>query len=294
MSIWFLLAISNAFCFSAYNAYSKFVISRAQLSKFAVIFLSSVISSMILFAVSYIVGFPNLDGQFWIAALITGLINSAAGPILLRAYELGEFSQVFSMSLLTPVFLLVTSFFILGEVPHWLGAVGVVLTVVGLWFVEKSSGATEVYPGDQAGKINRGTLMAVGVALSWSISANFDKLAAQHSSAFFAPAVTLAMMSVTSGLYLIFSGKWRAVFSDNVGLRDFGLVVPMGLLSALSNIFFNLALIIGLASYTISVKRMGILFGIIWGWMFFKEKNISKKLVGALIAIGGVVLILFS
>ena len=63
---------------------------------------------------------------------------------------------------------------------------------------------------------------------------------------------------------------------------------------ALSNVLHNAALLVGPASYTIAIKRVGILFGVVWGWLFFKEKNISRKLFGTAVAVSGVIVILFS
>ncbi|MDO8467213.1 MAG: DMT family transporter [bacterium] len=295
MIVWFLFALSNAFSYSAHNAYSKYVISYSKLSKSAVIFLSSLVASIALFSAAYINGIPQLDRTFWIAVVVTGLINSITAPMLLRAYQLGEFSRVFSVSLLTPVFLLFTAFIFLGEIPRPLGIFGVMLTVVGLWFVERDSRKEvkkELAP--EAGKIDRGVLLAIGVALLSSVTVNFDKLAAQHSSVFFGPAVALAIMAFTSGSYLMLIGKFRPSHLKGIGMQEIRGVISLGLIGALSNVLFNVALLIGLAVYTIAIKRMGILFGILWGWLFFKEKDIAKKLIGAMIAIGGVVLILFS
>ncbi len=295
MLIWFLFAISNAFSYSAHNAYSKYIISSSRLSKPAVIFLSSLIGSLSLFIVSYIQGFPELDRTFWIAVVITSLINSISAPMLLRAYQLGEFSRIFSISLLTPVFLLFTAFLFLGEIPRPLGIIGVILTVVGLWFVEKHSpDGVEKEFVVESGKINRGVLIAIGVALLSSITVNFDKLAAQHSDVFFAPAIALAIMAIITGCYLILAGKFHLSSLRGMRVSEVGSVAALGLTSALSNVLFNVALLIGLAVYTIAIKRLGILFGVVWGWLFFKEKNISKKLLGAAIAVAGVVAILFS
>ena len=55
--------------------------------------------------------------------------------------------------------------------------------------------------------------------------------------------------------------------------------IVLGSLLSFSNVLHNSALLAGFASYTIAVKRVGVLFGIVWGWLFFHEKNIGKKLI---------------
>jgi drug/metabolite transporter (DMT)-like permease len=46
------------------------------------------------------------------------------------------------------------------------------------------------------------------------------------------------------------------------------------------------------AAYMISVKRLSVLFGVIYGWILFKEKNIMIRLSGALFMIVGAILII--
>jgi drug/metabolite transporter (DMT)-like permease len=47
------------------------------------------------------------------------------------------------------------------------------------------------------------------------------------------------------------------------------------------------------AAYMVSVKRMSLLFGILYGAWWFKEKGIGERLFGAIIMLAGVFLIGF-
>lgn len=44
-------------------------------------------------------------------------------------------------------------------------------------------------------------------------------------------------------------------------------------------------------SYMISVKRLSILFGVIYGVTIFKESNIKERLLGASIMVSGIIII---
>ncbi len=44
-------------------------------------------------------------------------------------------------------------------------------------------------------------------------------------------------------------------------------------------------------SYMVSVKRLSLLFGVIFGAMFFMETNIKERFLGATIMVSGIVLI---
>lgn len=227
---------------------------------------------------------------FWHAAIATALINVIALPLLLKAYKWGELSAVFPMLLLTPVFMVGTSYVILGETITLRGIVGMLITLVGLFLIARSS----VNHAQQALSDNnrKGMLLGLLVAFLFSISANFDKLAALHSDRIAGPALVMALLSV--GLFpLQFSqtGRrgWRAVRRDH-----FHLLFPMlmGLVLVFDMIVFYSAISLGPASYTILLKRTSIVFGVLWGYFFFKERHLAGKLLGTLIALGGLALIL--
>lgn len=299
MIIWFLLALGSAISNSWTQVIQKWSVLVSRYSKLSISFVAIATSSLILFLVSYfLVGFPHLQPGFWTAVLITSIINFFTFPLMLKAYEVGEFSSVYSMILLTPVFLLFTSFLFLGEAPSVIGIVGVVLTILGLLMVTRSNHEHAAVPD-----FKKGNLLGITVALLWSVSVNFDKLAVLHSDQFFAPAIANLFISFGYFVYLLIKQRKLLVKiklpensngNNRFVLSGMLLLFLLGLVMALSNVLHNSALLAGLASYTIAVKRMGVLFGVFWGWLFFKEKNIAKKILGAVIAISGVIAILFS
>ncbi len=292
--LWFLLALGSAFTNSAYNGLSKYLVSLGRYSKFTIVFWAALIAAVFLFLIALAFGLPELGSGFWTAIAITVAINIVTGPLMLKAYQSGEFSSVYSMILLTPVFMLATSFIFLGEAPSLIGVGGVLLTVLGLWRIAASGSHLPEKISETAGNIQRGNLLAILVALLWSVSANFDKLAAVHSNAVFAPAVSFAGIAAAMGIYLLIKYRGFSGFPTTQRTAYFLGLLPIGLTLVASSIFFNAALLSGFASYTIAIKRLGVLFGIFWGKIFFKEINIRKKVIGAAIAIAGAITILFS
>lgn len=290
MLVWFLLALSAAIANSLSQTLQKQTVAVSGYSKVTIAFIATTLAAAILLTISYfIIGLPQVDSLFWSAIIVTGLLNAIAWPLILKAYEIGEFSSVYSMILLTPVFLLITSFIFLGETPSPLGVAGVLVTVAGLWVIASQHKHTAV--PDFA----RGNWLGVLVAGIFSVSINFDKIAVQHSDRFLGSAATLGAVAITSALYLLFRHQ-RIFIRVGGGAKSGHPLLFLGAagMVVLATIIHNSALLAGLVTYTIAVKRLGIFFGVIWGWLFFKEKNISKKLLGAVIAVAGVIAILLS
>jgi drug/metabolite transporter (DMT)-like permease len=42
------------------------------------------------------------------------------------------------------------------------------------------------------------------------------------------------------------------------------------------------------AAYMIAVKRLSLVFGVLMGWMFFNERNIRFRLIGASVMVSGI------
>jgi len=299
MLVWFLFALGLAIADSLTQVFKKLAVSFSNYHKFTITIIVAVASSALLFFISYLVGMPKIDSRFWVAVLITGILNAMAYPILLRAYEIGEFSSVYSMILLTPVFLLLTAFIIFGEAPSPIGIVGVLLIVVGLWLIMRLN-----HEHERAVNFVRGNLLGVAVALIWSVTANFDKLAVLYSDRYFAAAVSNALIAISGAIFVFIKYKKllvRVETNANSAISFHGFIIPgivvilaLAGISALANILHNSALLTGFVSYTIAIKRLGILFGVLWGWLFFHEKDIARKFFGIFIAFLGVIAILLS
>ena len=68
-----------------------------------------------------------------------------------------------------------------------------------------------------------------------------------------------------------------------------GLVA--GILFFLQAVFHGSAISLTKAAYMISLKRLSILFGVLYGAVVFKEQNIGVRLIGATLMLSGSVLI---
>ncbi|MBU3925753.1 DMT family transporter [Patescibacteria group bacterium] len=287
MSAWFLFALASAFSHSLNNLCSKFLVSKIPKSLIGLgVYFFATVS---LFVASFINGIPDLGEKFLIAVLITGILNVFAYFAILRAYELADLSLVFPMILLTPVILMGTSYFILGEKPSLLGFLGVIVVLLGLFFVVRNSDEKL----DQK-KIDskKGIMYGILVAIIWSISINFDKIAVLNSDSFFAGACISLIMFF--GIGFVFLQQKNYFYIERKIFKYFPIIFITSIFSVITIITHFKALSMGLASYTIVIKRTAVLFGVIWGVLFFKEKNFLPKIIGSAIAVAGIALILLS
>lgn len=71
------------------------------------------------------------------------------------------------------------------------------------------------------------------------------------------------------------------------------ILIPFGIFTGLMYVFGFLAMNLVLSSYFISIKRTSILFTMLFGVVFFKErKNLKESFVGGLLMVAGAIAII--
>ena len=132
----------------------------------------------------------------------------------------------------------------------------------------------------------KGPLLMIVVALIYSVSATLGKVAIRHSSPVFmgvcyVPLISLVLLPLAfrNGMRLpeLRSGGW--------------LFILIGATQAITALCHFKAISMILVSYMISVKRMSLLFGVLFGGIFFHEEHIRERLFGGLLMLLGVILI---
>jgi uncharacterized membrane protein len=232
---------------------------------------------------SFSTGLPNPSLEFMIALLISGVINIIATIIKLKAFKLSDVSLITPISSLSPGLVVISSFFILGELPALEGIIGIVLVIVGAYSLNLTRGVSLLEPVISLSK-NTGVQLMFLVILLYSISSSYDKIGVQDTSAlYWILAIHLFISPVLFFVMIRKEKSWR----DKLNSNKKNLII-MGLLSGFALIFQMLSLDMILVSYTISIKRGGILISVILAWFILGEReNILMRIIGAILMVIG-------
>ena len=190
----------------------------------------------------------------------------------------------------TPLFLLGTSPLMIEEFPSSWGLIGVVLIVIGSYVLN----IHEYDHGDYLAPLksifkNKGTILMLSVAFIWSFTSNFDKMGVINSSPLFWT-VMIHVFLTTSLLPIMI---YKSPNCWNIIKNKTKEIAPLGIINALKLSFQMIALELVIVPYVVSIKRMSILFSVLIGYFFFKEKHIKKRIIGASIMLAGAVFIIF-
>lgn len=238
-----------------------------------------------------IFGWPDLNKAFYIGAIGTVAINIIALIFMYKGLCDADLSVCAPMLALTPVFALPVSFFILGESPSILGGAGVIIAVLGIIIITHEHRKKECSLDEKIKnkKQKKGVIFLLITAFLYSISINFDKMASANSTPFFATFFVLTFLGL--GMLLIAIGKKEARYL--MKKENIVKLYLIGFINLVGVIVFYIAVTKGIIAYSIAIKRLSVLISILYGYFWFKEKNIRQKIAGAVVVLIGLFLIIF-
>ncbi len=224
---------------------------------------------------------------FFIYLLIdVGLITIVMW-LYFRALQISPLSLSVPFLAFTPVFLIPSGFVMLGELPPPLKLLGVVLIVAGSLAMHRRLFAVGWLAPVKAVIQEKGSRYMLMVSFIFSITNPLDKKLVVMSDVF------TEAFAYGLGLCLAFFiwGKWQQADFGAAARHNVKWITLAGLLDAVSLLF-------QLGSYayiavviTVSIKRAGIILSVLAGWLFFREREITDKVIAASVMFCGVLIL---
>lgn len=285
--IWLILSLLTALAVALGDTcIKKFFshLSAYEMSAYPLVY------SFPLFAVSLLlIPVPALDATFLWCFLACIPLNGLGFVIYMKAIKISPLSLTVPYLAFTPAFMIVTGFLFLNEMPNLWGISGIMIVVAGSYILNITPGKWNLFAPFQAIFREKGSWMMLLVSFIYSFASVIGKKGILHSSPLFFTFSFFGVFNLLSVAFLCACGKIRlSSFRENP-LRGF---VTGGLIF-LQGIFQGLAMPLTKAAYMISVKRLSIVFGVIFGSLIFKEENLAFRLGGAMMMLAGTLLISF-
>ena len=232
--------------------------------------------------------FPVIGPRYWEALMWGGMFNVIAFVQFMRALQASDLSLTIPFMTFTPIFLLFTSPWLVGEFPDFWGCVGILLIVGGSYILSiQESHICWVDPFLAILK-ERGPRRMLSVAALYSLSSNIDKIGVQHSSPLFWSLSINVFMVL--GLLIIFF-LIRPPRTSYEEPFKFSLLMLIGFFSATTLITHNMALNLASVPSVIAIKRTSALFAVLWGFLILREANVRQRFIGAMLTVIGIGLV---
>ena len=240
--------------------------------------------SPLFFYFLYRVGINDPRAYAWCAG--SGFIHFLYWLFLTSAYKEGDLSHVYPIMRSSPALVLAIAVLLLGEQVSMQGVTGILLVAVGVYIVNmKQLSGAELLAPVKAVAHDRSTRFAFLTLISVALYSIVDKLAVSHIHP-----VLFAFFHLFCGMcyytpYIVYtkntvqiknewnSGAVRVIMSGIIGIAGYALIL--------------VAFTIERVSYIVGLRQISIVFAVLLGSHFLKEKHQGIRLTGALIIFAG-------
>lgn len=270
------------------NVFQKQLTSKAIHPLF-VNFLTYFLLSLFCLFIAAFIKWPALPLQFWVYSVLGGIAGALGNGFIIKALQYGELSVLGPINSYKSVVGIIFGIILLGEVPNLWGILGIALIIYGSYFVLNT------------------TEERFSFALLKRIDIQFRLLAMVLTAI---EAVFVKKIILASSITIAFIGWccFGAVFSfiqllvyrpdikkdrQKIDKRAIGkfaiLIVCIGIMQFTTNYTIK-HMDVG---YSLSLFQLSTIVSVLFGYRFFKEQDIRKKLIGsAIMIIGSFVIIL--
>jgi len=225
----------------------------------------------------------------WIMALVP--LEMAAMLLYMKAIRDHPLSLTLPYLAFTPVLVILTGYLLLGERIDPEGVLGILLVVAGTWMLNQEHARFRDWRSWGAPFVailhEPGSRMMLGVALLYSLTSAMGKGAMQYMDGGQFGAFYFLLLAAAS--VLLFAAPQPPILI-RIWRRPWA-VVAVGILNGVMVYTHFLALQRVEVAYMIAVKRTSLLFGILFGALFFRERGLWIHLLAGGLMLGGLFLI---
>jgi drug/metabolite transporter (DMT)-like permease len=282
--IWFFLSLAAALSIAARDVSIKSY-EDLQPREIAVLELFWALPALIIGCV--FVETPPLDQTFWWTFILSIPINIMAYVLYLNAIKISPISLSVPFLAFTPIFMILTGFWVLGETINLWGGFGTGLIVIGSYILHFKKNQLNFSAPFSAFIHEKGSWYMLIVAVLFAFAAVIGKKAILHSSPLFFSYSFFMVFNVLilMGLFVRGKNNWQKI------IRNSPKGLWLGSLLMIHISFHGLAISISTAVYMVAVKRSSILFSVLLSWLILKERDIHYRGLGTLIMFVGMIFI---
>jgi drug/metabolite transporter (DMT)-like permease len=284
---WVLLALISAFTLATSDALTKKALARSN--EYLVAWFRILFSIPLLLLIWIFIPMPKLDIEFYKAFAFALPLEIIAIIFYIKALRISPLSLTLPFLSLTPAFLILISYLILGEKVSFQGAIGIIFITVGSYTLNLHEMRKGIFEPFRAITKEKGSVLMISVALIYSVTSSLGKKAIEHSSPLFFGITYFIAVTIVFAPIALWLGKDE--LKSFISEKQFkGLILP-GLFYSVMIASHMIAMSLAKVAYMISVKRISLIMGGVYGYILFNEKNIRERLLGAVLMLIGFVMI---
>ena len=276
----FLRVVSNPLA----NVFQKKICAEnsSLLCNFYTYFILGILCIPFAFQVNWAI----LPKEFWIYAIIAGFLCSVGNACLVKALQIGELSVLGPINSYKCIVGMLVAIIVLHEIPSFVGVLGMVLIIWGSWFVfdtQKEGFSLELLK-------RKDIILRFTALFLMGIEAVFLKKVILLSS----PVISFMLWCWAGAFFafwLIICFRKKFEFIKKSDIQKYVIVCSMLATMQLTTNFVFKHIEVG---YALALFQLSTLVNLWFGYKFFHETDMKKKLIGTLIMIVGSVIVILT
>ncbi len=232
---------------------------------------------------------PKPSADFYLVTVVNVAVFIVAMYLLIKSLQGSDLSKSIPMLNLTPTFLLLTSYVMIGEIPSLQGFIGIIVTIIGAYILNLRYVKGKFFEPFRMIFRKKEIFYMVIVAFLFSITSNLFKLGVQLSNPAYFVFVNYFLASAV--LSLLFFREFK---NNELILKNAKWIFIMGISTAAMELLIAVAVNFAIIPYIIALKRTSVIFSVILGFFLFKEKNFRHAFAGAAMMLVGAAIIILS
>lgn len=288
---WFAIALLSAFL-SAFAAITqKKVLFNLGALEFS--FLLSLVNLLFSIPFFFFIDYGTINSSNLTILFIKSVIGVGAFFCVMVSLKNLEISNALPLLALTPGFIAVFAFFLLGESLKSTEVIGLLLLIIGTFILEKKNTSNFILPFSVfiKSKYHRIIILAL---LLFTASSILDK--------FLLVKMNLSPISLTAFQHIYFAFLFSTVFflfrkkvKPIKSVLNKNILLLIVLISILTIAYrFTQILAVGMASVALvlAIKRTSVFWATVIGGKIFSDKDLLKRSLAAILIVAGAILIL--
>lgn len=272
----FALATSDALTKKALVFHDEYVVAWLRL----------VFSLPLLFIIFLFIPVPKLDIEFYSAFAFSLPLEIVSIILYIKALRLSPLSLTLPFLALTPVFLIIVSFIMLDERVSLAGVIGILLISAGSYTLNINRIKEGIFAPLRAITKEKGSVLMIIVALIYSVTSSLGKMAIKHSSPLF-----FGITYFTALAFVFTPIAFSKHKEGKIERRTVLSVTLPGIFYSIMVMSHMIAISLAQVAYVITIKRISLIIGVLYGYIFFRERNIRERLLGAVLMFLGFMII---
>jgi drug/metabolite transporter (DMT)-like permease len=289
--MWIVFAILGAFSKALTSTFRK-KLSTTDSSIY--VFVSYTIVSLLLLLITIIMPNESISSvaNAPLYIILVGFVHLATMYVNQYAFKYEELSYITPMFALTPIYTILLAFVIVGEIPTWVGALGIAGIVLGGYIATSAKNNTILETISHIAK-NKGARAGMLLPILFAAFGSLNKEAIVNGVTPIASVAASSIIVATASSHVLLT-KFKTLSATLRDPRLVRLLIFASLAGVGSVGFSALALEGAITSYVLSIRRLDVLITILIGWKIFGDSNTKRRLIGGSIMIAGVFLIALS